>query len=74
VDKSKSDHTSLRRYLPDISNISFVNYELDWLGTRLQGFGFWHGKISLCHMIPIASGTYAVGTGHSFPKNKFARA
>lgn len=35
--KVKSDHPSLRRYLPDISNISFINYELDWLGTGLQG-------------------------------------
>jgi hypothetical protein len=42
--KVKSDSTCLRRYLLDISNISFINCELDWLGTGLQGFGFWQGK------------------------------
>jgi hypothetical protein len=30
----------LRRYPPDISNIPFINCELDWLGTGLQGKGF----------------------------------
>jgi hypothetical protein len=28
----------------------------------------------ISHMIPIASGVYAVGTGHFFPNSKLARA
>jgi hypothetical protein len=71
--KVKSDSASLRRYPPDVSNISFLYCELDWLGTGLQGFGFWQGN-GFFLFATTASGAYAMGTGHFPPKNKLARA